>query len=408
MIFNALVADDESIIRRGIIRFLNKYENINVAAEAEDGEIALELAHKQRFDLLLVDINMPIMNGLQFVEQLRKIQPDAAVIIVTGYDSFEYARQALQLGVWEYVLKPIMEDAFDAVITKVLKGLDKQYQEQRYLQWAKSTLAVHRTVLINDFLGKWLDGSLVEAEIRDKMGYLSIHIPEPFCMTLISIEDCQMLDGKEHWNEDLVFLAVENIVNEIYCRTGETVICRLFNSRLAIIANILSTAAMSDRNEQCATAVAQYLPAKITLITRTGTGKNEIPEIFSSMSEELSTLKGSTNTIRDVKIFIEQNYYKEEISLLHAADYSCLSPQHLSRAFKKETGITFVDYLTKVRIRKAKELFAREELKMYEIAEMVGYSNQHYFSTVFKRSVGLSPVDFRRQFRELEKKDSYN
>lgn len=402
MIYNALVADDESIIRRGIIRFLNKYDNINVVAEAEDGEMALEVAHREQLDLLLVDINMPIMNGLQFVEQLRKIQPNAAVIIVTGYDSFEYARQALQLGVREYVLKPIMEDAFDAVISKILKGLDKQYQEQRYLQWAKSTLAVNRTFLIDDFLGKWLAGSLKEQEIRDKTTYLSINISTPFCITLISIEECQRLDGNNHWNDELIILAVENIVNEIYSRTGETVICRQFSNRLVVISDTLSSEAMAVRNEQCADAVAQYLPAKITLLTRTGLLQSEIPDIYSSMSEELSTFRGNTSTIRDVKMYIEQNFYNEEVSLLSAADYSCLSPQHLSRAFKKETGITFVDYLTKVRIRKAKDLFARDELKMYEIAEMVGYSNQHYFSTVFRRATGMSPGEYRKQYREQE------
>ena len=402
MIYNALVADDEYIIRRGIIRFLNKYDTIQVVAEAEDGEMALDMAQKQRLDLLLVDINMPIMNGLQFIEQLRKIHPDAAVIVVTGYDSFEYARQAMQLGVREYILKPIMEDAFDAVMTKVLKDLDKLHHEQKYLQWAKSTLAGNRTMLINDFLGKWLAGRLSKEEIRDKMGFLSIHISEPFCMTLVSIEDCQMLDRKEHWDEELLFLAVENIVNEIYSSTGEIVSCRHYQNRLVVIADVLSEEAMAERNEKCAAAVARYLPAKITLLTGTGHAQNEIAEMYSSMSKKLNGLKGSTNAIRDVKMYIEQNFYKEELSLLSAAEYSCLSPQHLSRIFKKEMGITFVDYLTKVRIRKAKELFAREELKMYEIAEMVGYSNQHYFSTVFKRAAGMSPVEYRKQSREQD------
>lgn len=106
MKFKALVADDEYMIRQGIIRFLNRYEEFEVVAEAEDGEMALELSMKTAVDVFFVDINMPFLNGLQFIEKLKQISPKALVVIITGYDCFEYAREALKLGAFEYLLKP--------------------------------------------------------------------------------------------------------------------------------------------------------------------------------------------------------------------------------------------------------------------------------------------------------------
>ena len=101
MSFKVLIADDEYIIRRGIRSFLEQYEEFQVTAEAEDGEMALELARQEEIDVYLVDINMPFVNGLQFIEQLREIHPKALVVVITGYDRFEYAREALRLGTFE-------------------------------------------------------------------------------------------------------------------------------------------------------------------------------------------------------------------------------------------------------------------------------------------------------------------
>ena len=134
MVFKALVADDEYMIRRGIIRFLKKYEDFEVVAEAEDGEVALELAKKHSIDVYFVDINMPFLNGLQFIEKIKEIHPKALVVIITGYDSFYYARTALRMGVFEYLLKPIMEDKFQEMIEAVREELIREKNENKYLE----------------------------------------------------------------------------------------------------------------------------------------------------------------------------------------------------------------------------------------------------------------------------------
>ena len=107
MKYRALVADDEPMIRRGICSFLGSNDDFEVVAEAEDGEIALEKAKTTAIDVFFVDINMPFLNGLDFIKELKKLYPEALVVIITGYDLFSYARKAVGLGVFDYVLKPL-------------------------------------------------------------------------------------------------------------------------------------------------------------------------------------------------------------------------------------------------------------------------------------------------------------
>ena len=158
MAYRVLVADDEYIIRRGIIRFLRKYEEMEIVAEAEDGEVAREFIENQEIDVAFVDINMPFLNGLGFIRQLKEISPKTVVVIITGYDDFEYAREGIRLGVFEYLLKPVMEQPFDEMIQKVLGKLREDKAAKDYLEWARQTLKQNMDMLTADFLEKWLDG----------------------------------------------------------------------------------------------------------------------------------------------------------------------------------------------------------------------------------------------------------
>ncbi len=209
MKYKVLVADDEHIIRRGIIGFLKKYYQLEVVAEAENGEEALELAKRRELDILFVDINMPILNGLQFIEQLRKVQPKASVVIITGYDDFEYARQAIRLQVDEYILKPLMEETFDSAVKRVLHELDSRFRQEKYEQWAHSIVEENKKYLTREFLSEWLEGNLSEEEIREKAEYLQLPMVEKHTLIIMYL-DYILREDKEHlWDIDLLSYAAE-------------------------------------------------------------------------------------------------------------------------------------------------------------------------------------------------------
>jgi two-component system response regulator YesN len=407
MKYKVLVADDEYIIRRGIIKLLHKYNELEVIAEAEDGEQALEIASEREIDILFVDINMPFINGLQFIERLREIRPDAMVNIITGYDKFEYVRQALRLGVFEYILKPLNESAFDETIHKIVEALDKKKQEDKYLEWAKVTLGKNKANLIGDFFEKCIAQDYRQEKIKEEMDYLNLNLPIPYTMTLVHLERVENPDLRQHWNDSLLYCTAENIAGELYAKLSPLSYFQSGRDFLILICRVETKSILEAINQEYKKMVEKYIPVNVVLLQQSEQDCYQMPYLYQSLIKRLEEIKSYPTIIKDIKKFITKNYHREDISLLDAAEYVSLSPQHVSRVFKKEVGITFVDYLTQVRIGKAIELFENDNLKMYEIAERVGYSTQHYFSSVFKKVLGISPIEYRNQYKNLKKENIF-
>lgn len=202
--YKILIADDEDIIRRGLAGMVAQHPKLEVAALAEDGEIALEKAEETRPDLMLVDINMPFVDGFDFIKSVKTLLPDAEIIIVTGYDDFAFARRALRLGVSDYLLKPIMEEPFFTVLDKAVERLDNREKSRKYLDWLTRQLEQHRPAMVNDFFRRWLRGGMDQLEVEDRMRYLGIQIPTPYWVTILHLrsdpaQDASLVD----WEPEL-------------------------------------------------------------------------------------------------------------------------------------------------------------------------------------------------------------
>lgn len=394
--YKALIADDEDIIRRGIAYFLKKDPEIEVVAQAEDGEMALELAAEHLPDLLFVDINMPFLNGLEFIEKLEGILKNAVIIVITGYDDFKYAQKALRLGVFDYLLKPIMENTFYDAVDRAKEQLGRRKKQVKYLEWARVLVEKNRPALIAEFLEGWLNGHFSETEVEERIVALSLELPKDFGVTLIHLEDKDNAEIGGEWDDDLLFYAAENIAEEVFQSFQPVSACRNAGGDLVLISACTPREEWLAAGERLARLLQQYLPVDVA-IAHKGAGEfSDLPGAYEAAMDEMRALLETPQLVRDVKHYIEENFSMEAFSLTDAADYAHVSPQHLSRVFRQSTGITFMDYITRVRIRKAIELLADEDLKMYEIAERVGYSSQHYFSSAFKKVLGVSPMEYKK------------
>lgn len=398
MRFKALVADDEYMIRRGIISFLNKYEDFEVVAEAEDGEMALDMAEMTPVDVCFVDINMPFLNGLEFIEKLKEVQPKAIVVIITGYDSFEYARTAIKMRVFEYLLKPIMEDNFEKMIERVRERLIRDRSEEKYLEWAKETLNQNKSYLASSFLQKALEGHFAKEEMQERFHYLGMKIPEEYVVTVVRLDYQKAADVKEEWTDDLIFFVAQNVANEIFNQMDSLRSCQNDYGDLIVVSQ--QTAEQKEQLQQYLELMKRLVIVKCTVVQKNGTGLEHLADVYHEAIAQVEQLIGTSSVILEVREYVEQNYWREDFSLQDAADSVNLSMQYMSKLFRKEMGVTFVDYLTSVRIRKSIDLFQNEELKIYEIAERVGYATQHYFSTVFKKNLGVSPAEYRKRMEE--------
>ncbi|WP_353093330.1 response regulator [Tissierella praeacuta] len=246
--FRIVIADDEEIIRNGLKNLIESYDlDLSVVGTAQDGEEALQLINIYQPEIILMDINMPFMNGLEVIEKTREIDPNAKIIIISGYDQFEYAQKALDLGVFSYLLKPIQYRDFKNIIIKAMDS----YRERM-----------------------WEINKLKEID-TDNISHKCI--------------------GNQAIN------------------------------------------------------------------------------------------------------YIKENFTQNNLTLNLIAEQLHISQSYLTRIIKQKTGISFTDYLNKLRINMAIKLLLdkNNDYTINDIANMVGYSSQHYFSRAFKNYMGLSPNQYK-------------
>lgn len=162
--YKLLIVDDEPLILRGIRTFVD-FEKLHIEAvyEASNGMEALEIFKNEDIDIVLSDINMPKMNGLDLVEKLKKIKP-VKIALITGYDFFDYAVKALKMGVDDYILKPVTKQDIEEVLNKLIASLEK---EQRLEEVKQVVSKIHLEAKVNDEMGYKAN---LQAEIEEHLG----------------------------------------------------------------------------------------------------------------------------------------------------------------------------------------------------------------------------------------------
>lgn len=286
------------------------------------------------------------------------------------------------------------------MIQRVRKQLFEQSRKDKYLDWARRELEKNRKRLISDFLQRTLEGHYSAEEVAERSKYLSLQMPQEFVVAVIWLEYKKEQDLTGEWDDDLLYFVAENVANEIFNDLDNMDSCQDAYGNLVVISPKISEDEFETKLANYRKMLEGHVPVSCLLVWKSGDGYAEIPSAYLEAAEEMESLKGGSSVIKEVKAFVELHYQDTEFSLQDAADHVNLSVQYLSKMFRKEMGVTFVDYLTSVRIRKSIELLHSDEWKIYEIAEKVGYTTQHYFSNVFKKSLGISPAEYRRMLRE--------
>lgn len=390
-----MIADDEYIIREGIRAAIPWVElNMEVVAEAEDGEEALELALKHQVDIILLDINMPIMNGLILMNHLREQHPSCRIVIITGHDEFVYAQQAIRMEVDDYILKPVNPQQLTTILERIVKDLTQQNHEEKYLNVASRQIDKNISILRERFCLEWMEGSLSENEIAEQLDFLQLPNERPHMIGVLRWFEKDA--GKPFISEkdrQLYLYAIENITGEIL----ESCKHILFRDRFGLII-ILAWCKIADETlDLLAKSILHYL--KITLFTafeHIEGGLNNISLAYNAARTNVYNMRQLSPMVRRGRQYVQEHYPNSELSLDALAEALQVSPVYLSKQFKEELGASFIYVLTEIRIKKAIELLDSTEHTINEIAELVGFDNQHYFSTSFKKTVGISPNQYRR------------
>ena len=536
------LAEDEVIVRETIKRMI-PWEDLGfeLVGEAADGEMALPLLLRQKPDLLITDIKMPFMDGLTLAKVAKKEIPGLKVVILSGYDDFNYAKQAINIGVEDYLLKPITKNALIERLTEIRSRYEHEKTQKEYYEKFHREMQAYEKNSIRDFFEALVSGSMDMMEIYRRSEKLGLDIVAEAYNVLIFTMNCEedfsgQREGYSEWEAESLELLEEffsentsamlfrcnifsygvlikgqketieentrSCVSEIqrildrkeqkrqwFVAAGEPVerlsqiqksyysASRAFSQRYLYDENILyydEMASMEKKNvteddstylqkvdvnalnpvilqkflsngllEETENFVKDYFYAigqepleslvfrnYVTLNVRfsvmsflkeigcdTRTLEQEDTEdVLSESSKSLENAiayaekiisqaialrdqnSGNKNRsiLKTAVDFIDSHYMEEDMSLNKAANAANVSANHFSALFSQNMGQTFIEYLTNLRMNKAKEYLRCTSMRSSEIAGEIGYKDAHYFSYLFKKTQGMTPSDYRK------------
>ncbi|MFC0211044.1 helix-turn-helix domain-containing protein [Paenibacillus chartarius] len=471
MVYRLLIADDEALEREGLEFIVERMmPGMFQIMHAENGRLAIQRAEQFRPHIVLMDIKMPGIEGLEALRQMKEKQPELKMVLVTAYDFFSYAQQAVSLGVKEYLLKPAKRDQVVAVLQRLVRELEQEGErrdeelrrEEKLLQLlplAESELAV-----------LLMSGGVVETELERIAELVELEAADgaAFAVLADAGADARRLALLlRRWaNAARLRCLVSPVVG------GHAAVFVLGGGAstggaaaddggggfgggrgaAAVSAGALQPEELAQRAsaflaEQLGVAVRaaagpvqagldglrrSYRAAAAGLGVSLGAAGEPVPPLGaegrgggdgggSGAAVRAGGGTGGAGTagaagaagagaaeptghaagaVERAKAWIAE-HYREELSMEQAAEYVSLSPFYFSKLFKQHVGETFIDYVTRLRINRAKELIAGDpELSLKEICFEVGYHDPNYFSRVFKKVTGMSPTDFRADLQQ--------
>ena len=521
MPYKVFFVEDEIVTREGIRDNVDwKSNGFELCGDASDGEMALPLLQSARPDVLIADIKMPFMDGLQLCKIVRERMPRIKIVILSGHDEFEYAQQAIKLGVTEYLLKPVTPKDLHQVLQRLAGQLDQEEKERENLETLNDQVSEYRVTLRERLLLKLSVGAVSPTEAIEQGQSLGLDlIARCYLVVIVKTElaDCSdQFDYDEYqrvqnlisnvvehnpdiyllrrgWDELVLLmkgntpeyleeerdLIVERIKHEAKSTTYQLTIgigapkkriADVYRSYVEAWVCIQSTVTHSELDPNAVfnkaellkldkSAVENFLRSDVKedfesffdafiqplsesaiksylikiyiyldillcaakFVSELGGDIEPVIPAFYTIEAELRYIKtmeqlreqvrqilfsvlefrDNQNTnqywqlIRQAREYIGHHYMDSDLSLNKVATHVNLSPSHFCVVYSQETGQTFKEYLTEIRIKKAKELLRMTNLRSTEISYQVGYSDPHYFSHVFGKYTGFSPKEFR-------------
>ena len=368
------LVEDEAIIRRGIKKNVEWEKNgFEFVGEAGDGEYAYPQILKTEPDILITDIKMPFMDGLELSHLVKKILPNTKIIILSGYNEFEYAKEAITIGISEYLLKPVTAASLTAVLRKVKEEIREEKEKSRLLERYFVSYEKY-----NEFLDKTdytgVDRKLIQDFLKlGSAGEEGMFIDE--YLAAVGENNYRSLLLRQYMTIDIFFCVQE------------------FLKGLSVCADEIPPE-LGD---------IKYIPKIVGSEEQT---VSYLKELFAFAISERDRVSGNRygSLIDTAKQYLAEHFESNDVSLNTVAAQVGVSSSYFSSIFKQETGQSCVEYLTKLRIDKACELLRCTTLRTAEIGERVGYNDPHYFSATFKKVTGVSPKDYKNGGQEPERR----
>ncbi|MDQ0878521.1 two-component system response regulator YesN [Paenibacillus sp. V4I3] len=427
--YNLLVVDDELYAVKGITQGIDWSEiDISEVFEAFNAEEAKERFTLSAVDIVICDIEMPSSNGLELLEWIKENYPQTETIFVTGHADFSYARRAIHLGSFDYLLKPVNYEELKAVVSRVIQKLiiDRTYKKYSSLFESHKPLMEER--FWQEFFANRMSPS--ETQLEELITKYQLNISSQFSILpiLISVELWQKeLTVRE---EEILEYALRNAASELIIKGDQGCVIQDRRGHNIVIlyekhGESMDIEELTRRCESYLSACNQYFYCHLSCYVGTVstfhnllktyvsvlemersnvTQSNKVLAQFNQWSQRIVTLgtdilqvedREKASVIQKIYDYIDE-HLQDELSREQIAEYVHFNSAYLSRLFRKETNTSLTDYILEKRMNKAKLLLISTNIKISDVSSLVGYGDIPHFTKMFKRNVGLTPQEFRK------------
>lgn len=393
-----LLADDEAIILEGLKLLIDWNEaGFELVGTASNGAEALEMINTLKPEIVVSDIKMPEMTGLELLEKVREQKSDISFIFLTGYDSFDFARDALRFHALDYLLKPVRRDELLAALNRAKDIQLALLEKKRAAGKIETDLAAQSGSGADAEAGTGVKRRTLADLFRDftpsdenaRESYLWLH--QGLAVDKSILDD--LVHAVEIHSEEGIREGVERL-NEAIREANERAVGMIVNYLLFELLHVAKKLNQEvDQEEVLKYTFETALPDILVETT-----DEEVVKVFLDYSEYLSELRrnDSDSILSRVEAEIRQNY-KDNLTLKFFAEKYFINASYLGQLFRAKYGISFKAYVHKVRIEKAEELLLNTDMKIYTIAEEIGYKDTDYFINHFIAAVGCTPTKFRKR-----------
>lgn len=390
-----LIIDDEYLVRMGIRETIDWESNdIEIIGEATNGKQGLQMVMELNPDIIISDIKMPVMDGMELSKELKSINFDGSIIILSGYSDFDYARQAIDSDVFSYLLKPINNEELLNKVLEAKSALMKKREENSRLKLYQEDSSLLKGKIVNDYLK-----GIESEKIEDKLKLFNFNYIRKGTIIYCEIEEDDAVNEIEN-NLIKLYDMIQKALRDYEC------LGNVYSSYFVIVTGCTYNNLVTEEIKKVIAQHEKTNDSTATIgISEAFNSINDIPKRFAQAKDLVlnrqykmlnMVLNKDSRTLPykklvvDIINYITKNFNKN-ITIKTVADDLFISESHLMHLFKEDLGKTFNDYLTNYRIMKAKELLAKGAYRVNEVAYMVGYGDEKYFGQVFKKITGLTP-----------------
>lgn len=389
--YSVIIIDDEEFITTSLSKYITKFHpNFLVKSTFTDGESALAFLQDSSVDIIITDILMPNLDGLEMIKRVRKLIPEVTILIISSYSEFEYAQKACSYNVKNYLLKPIDYQELSTNLEEIAKQLQKTNPQdicaEEDIQLFFIDLLSH---MITD--KHELNRRLSQVPLAEKV--------DNYKGCLISITLDNIIPQQWKYGTDTLPTALLNMVH-MYLPNYESYY--LYRHQMCFFFIILS---LQDVPSFSAEKLSEHLFDIMgwNCTIKTAATFYHLETLLSAPEPAISpsTMQHHTPTEEDdiviqrAKTYI-QNHYAENLSREDVANAVYLDSAYFSRLFKQKTGMSFINYLTVIRMEKAAELL-ETQMNISDIAAAVGYLHRNRFITNFRQYSGYTPTEYRKK-----------